>query len=213
MDNTTRLQYLAAMGIDVWVPRYVDEGAAAQEDSWEVLNAEMQACQLCALSHTRQQVVIGSGNQQADWFWVTEAPSLEDEQQGEPFADNTSELFIEMLRAIQLNRDEIFMTHIVKCRPVDDHDPKVAELNACAPFLARQISLVQPKIIIAVGRIAAHQLLQSKASLGELRETSYEFSGIPLVVMYHPAYLLRSLTKKREAWQDMQRALSFFSKQ
>ncbi|CAB5500950.1 Uracil-DNA glycosylase, family 4 (EC [Bathymodiolus thermophilus thioautotrophic gill symbiont] len=213
MDNTTRLQYLAAMGIDVWVPRYVDEGAAAQEDSWEVLNAEMQACQLCALSHTRQQVVIGSGNQQADWFWVTEAPSLEDEQQGEPFADNTSELFIEMLRAMQLNKDEIFMTHIVKCRPVEDHDPKVAELNACAPFLARQISLVQPKIIIAVGRIAAHQLLQSKASLGELRETSYEFSGIPLVVMYHPAYLLRSLTKKREAWQDMQRALSFFSKQ
>lgn len=213
MDNTTRLQYLAAMGIDVWVPRYVDEGAAAQEDSWEVLNAEMQACQLCALSHTRQQVVIGSGNQQADWFWVTEAPSLEDEQQGEPFADNTSELFIEMLRAMQLNKDEIFMTHIVKCRPVEDHDPKVAELNACAPFLARQISLVQPKIIIAVGRIAAHQLLQSKASLGELRETSYEFSGIPLVVMYHPAYLLRSLTKKHEAWQDMQRALSFFSKQ
>ncbi len=213
MDNTTRLQYLAAMGIDVWVPRYVDEGAAAQEDSWEVLNAEVQACQLCALSHTRQQVVIGSGNQQADWFWVTEAPSLEDEQQGEPFADNTSELFIEMLRAMQLNKDEIFMTHIVKCRPVEDHDPKVAELNACAPFLARQISLVQPKIIIAVGRIAAHQLLQSKASLGELRETSYEFSGIPLVVMYHPAYLLRSLTKKREAWQDMQRALSFFSKQ
>lgn len=213
MDNTTRLQYLAAMGIDVWVPRYVDEGAAAQEDSWEVLNAEMQACQLCALSHTRQQVVIGSGNQQADWFWVTEAPSLEDEQQGEPFADNTSELFIEMLRAMQLNKDVIFMTHIVKCRPVEDHDPKVAELNACAPFLARQISLVQPKIIIAVGRIAAHQLLQSKASLGELRETSYEFSGIPLVVMYHPAYLLRSLTKKREAWQDMQRALSFFSKQ
>jgi len=213
MDNATRLQYLAAMGIDVWIPRYAEDDTETQEDSWQALNAEMQACQLCALSHTRQQVVIGSGNQQADWFWVTEAPSWEDEQQGEPFADNTSELFIEMLRAMQLNKDEIFMTHIVKCRPAEDHDPRVAELNACAPFLARQISLVQPKIIIAVGRIATNQLLHSKTSLGELRETSHEVSGIPLVVMYHPAYLLRSLTKKREVWQDMQRALSLFFKQ
>jgi len=220
MDNATRLQYLAAMGIDVWVPRYAEADAEtqarvidSQEDSWEVLNAEMRACQLCALSESRQQVVIGSGNQQADWLWVTEEPSLEDEQQGMPFADEAGELLTEMLRAMQLNKDEIFMTHIVKCRPAEDHDPKVAELKACAPFLARQISLIQPKIIIAVGRIAAHQLLQSKTSLGELRETSHEFSGIPLVVMYHPAYLLRSLTKKREAWQDMQRALSVFSQQ
>lgn len=220
MDNATRLQYLAAMGIDVWVPRYAEEGAETQElvtddqeDNWEVLNAEMRACQLCTLSATRQQVIVGSGNFQADWLWVTEAPSLEDERQDMPFADGSRELFDEMLRAMQLSRDDVFVTHIVKCRPVEDHDPKVAELNACAPFLARQISLVQPKIIIAVGRIAAHQLLQSKTSLGELRETSYEFSGIPLVVMYHPAYLLRSLTKKREAWQDMLRALSVFPKQ
>ena len=220
MDNATRLQYLAAMGIDAWVPRYAEEGTETQdlvidkqEDSWEVLNSEMRACQLCALSATRQQVVVGSGNPQADWLLVTEAPSLEDEQKGMPFADDSSELFDEMLRAMQLSRDDVFVTHIVKCRPAEDHDPKVAELNTCAPFLARQISLVQPKIIIAVGRIAAHQLLQSKTSLGELRETSYEFSGIPLVVMYHPAYLLRSLTKKREAWQDMQRALNVFPKQ
>ncbi|NOQ82115.1 MAG: uracil-DNA glycosylase, partial [Methylophaga sp.] len=202
MDNATRLQYLAAMGIDAWVPRYAEEGTETQdlvidkqEDSWEVLNSEMRACQLCALSATRQQVVVGSGNPQADWLLVTEAPSLEDEQKDMPFADDSSELFDEMLRAMQLSRDDVFVTHIVKCRPGEDHDPKVAELNTCAPFLARQISLVQPKIIIAVGRIAAHQLLQSKTSLGELRETSYEFSGIPLVVMYHPAYLLRSLTK------------------
>ncbi|MCF7971739.1 MAG: uracil-DNA glycosylase [Methylococcaceae bacterium] len=222
MDNATRLQYLAAMGIDVWVPRYAEEGAEvqaqapvidSQEDSWEALNAEMRACQQCTLSEARQQVVIGSGNPRADWLWVTEAPSLADEQQGMPFADEAGELLTEMLRAMQLNRDEIFITHIVKCRPTEDHDPKVAELNACTPFLVRQVNFIQPKIIIAVGRIAAHQLLQSKASLGELRESSHEFSGIPLVVMYHPAYLLRTLSKKREAWQDMQRALSLFSKQ
>lgn len=220
MDNATRLQYLAAMGIDVWVPRYAEEETEtqervinSQEDSWAVLNAEMRACQLCSLSATRQQVVVGSGNQQADWLWVTEAPSLEDERQGIAFVNEAGELLTEMLRAMQLNKDEIFITHIVKCRPVEDHDPKVPELNACAPYLARQISLIQPKIIVAVGRIAAHQLLQSKATLGELRESSHEFSGIPLVVMYHPAYLLRALSKKREAWQDMQGALTLFSKQ
>ncbi|MBE0468956.1 MAG: uracil-DNA glycosylase [Methyloprofundus sp.] len=220
MDNATRLQYLAAMGIDVWVPRYAEQEAKtqalvidSQDDSWDLLNAQMRACQLCALSEARQQVLVGSGNSQAEWLWVTEAPSLEDEQQGMPFADEAGELFTEMLRAMQLSRDEVFVTHIVKCRPAEDHDPKVAELNACAPFLARQISLIKPKVIVAVGRIAAHQLLQSKTNLSELRDSSYEFSDIPLVVMYHPAYLLRSLTKKREAWQDMQRALGLFSQQ
>jgi len=221
MNNATRLQYLSAMGIDVWVPRNADPGAETQElsndyveDSWDVLNAEMQACQLCALCESRAQVVVGSGNQQADWLWVTEEPSLEDEQQGVPFADMaTSELLTEILRAMHLKKAEVFITHIVKCRPEQGRDPKVQELSACAPFLARQISLLQPKVIVAVGRIAAHELLQSKASLVELRETTHEFSGIPLVVMYHPAYLLRALTKKQDAWQDMQRALTLFSKQ
>ncbi|BCG63926.1 MAG: uracil-DNA glycosylase [Methyloprofundus sp.] len=217
MDNTTRLQYLAAMGIDVWVPRYIEEQADIQaiavnvsDDNWEILQAEIMACQQCELGKTRQQAVLGAGNQDADWMWITEAPGAEDEQQGQPFSDHSALLLTEMLRAMQLSREEVFITNIVKCRPPADREPKIHELSACAPFLERQIALVQPKIIIAVGRIAAHKLLQSKATLSELRQASYELGGIPLVVMYHPAYLLRALTQKSKAWQDMQRALTLF---
>ena len=219
MDNTTRLQYLSAMGIDVWVPRTIAENLAAvnlapeaEEDSWGILQAEMLACQQCDLCQSRQQVVTGAGNQHADFLWVTEAPGFEDEQQGKPFADHSGELLTEMLRAMQLSREDVFITHIVKCRPPDDRDPKVPELAACEHFLQRQISLIQPKVIIALGRISAQKLLQSKAPLAELRETEHEFSGIPLQTIYHPAYLLRSLTEKAKAWQDMQQALTLYEK-
>ena len=221
MDNSTRLQYLSAMGIDVWVPRNVavEEAVPTEvfvteptEDNWETLQAEMMACQQCDLYQTRQQVVTGTGNRLADFLWVTEAPSLEDEQQGLVFADHSGMLLTEMLRAMNLSREDIFMTHIVKCRPPKDRGPRVKELEACEHYLQRQIALVQPKIIIAVGRVAAHKLLQSKVPLAELRESVHEFSGIPLLTIYHPAYLLRSLTEKSKAWQDMQRALTLFEK-
>lgn len=219
MDNTTRLQYLSAMGIDVWVPRYVEEqNVVATEvltpesatDNWGTLQAEIRACQQCDLHQTRQQVVLGSGNRHADYLWVTEAPSQEDEQQGLPFADHSGALLTEMLRAMKLSREDVFITHIVKCRPPEDRDPRVKELEACQNYLQRQIALVQPKIMIAVGRIAAHKLLQSKVPLAKLRESVHEFSGIPLLTIYHPAYLLRSLTEKSKAWQDLQRALTLF---
>ena len=219
MDNKIRLQYLSAMGIDVWVPRIAEENAATEAlvaevevDNWDKLQAEMAVCQQCDLSQARHQVVLGSGNQHADFFWVTEAPSQEDEQQGRPFVDHSGELFTEMLRAMKLSRKDVFITHIVKCRPPEDRDPRVKELEACEHYLQRQIALVQPKIIIAVGRIAAQKLLHNKAPLAELRESEHEFSGIPLVTIYHPAYLLRSLTEKSKAWQDMQRALTLFEK-
>ncbi len=223
MDNSTRLQYLSAMGIDVWVPRRVEEEREtvtkivapepkSVEDNWDTLNAEMMACQQCDLCQTRQQVVPGAGNHHADYLWVTEAPSLEDEQQGKPFADHSGRLLTEMLRAMNLTREDVFITHIVKCRPPEDKDPKVKELEACEHYLQRQIALIQPKIIIAVGRVAAHKLLQSKVPLAELRESVHEFSGIPLLTTYHPAYLLRSLTEKPKAWQDMLRVLTLFEK-
>ncbi|NOR81308.1 MAG: uracil-DNA glycosylase [Methyloprofundus sp.] len=219
MDNTTRLQYLSAMGIDAWVPRATEENAAAESlatevevDNWEKLQTEMAVCQQCDLAQSRHQVVLGSGNQHADFLWVTEAPSQEDDQQGVPFADHSGELLTEMLRAMRFSREEVFITHIVKCRPPEDRDPRVKELEACEHYLQRQIALVQPKIIIAVGRIAAQKLLHNKAPLAELRESEHEFSGIPLLAIYHPAYLLRSLTEKSKAWQDMQRALTLFEK-
>ncbi|OQK15102.1 DNA polymerase [Methyloprofundus sedimenti] len=219
MDNTTRLQYLSAMGIDVWVPRIIAENTEieamasdAAKDSWSSLHTEMRACQQCDLCQTRQQVVIGAGNQHADYMWITEAPGLEEEQQGLPFADDSAELLTEMLRAMQLSREQVYITHIVKCRPPEDRDPKAQELVACDAFLQRQIALIQPKVLIAVGRIAAHKLLQSKAPLADLRGIEHQFSGVPLITMYHPAYLLRSLTEKSKAWQDMQMALTLLNK-
>lgn len=219
MDNTTRLQYLSAMGIDVWMPRIVAESTEiearapdAAKDNWASLLTEMRACQQCDLCQTRQQVVIGAGNQHADYMWITEAPGLEEEQQGLPFVDDSAELLTEMLRAMQLSREQVYITHIVKCRPPEDRDPKAQELVACEAFLQRQIALIQPKVLIAVGRIAAHKLLQSNAPLADLRGIEYQFSGIPLITMYHPAYLLRSLTEKSKAWQDMQMALTLLNK-
>lgn len=221
MDNVTRLKYLSAMGIDVWIPRDAEENTAIDDlipdsavvaDNWEVLDAAITGCQQCELHQSRYQAVLGFGNQQADFLWVTEAPSEDDDQQGIPFADSSGVLLTEMLRAMNLNKEDVFITHIVKCRPPEDRDPRVKELAACGQYLQRQIALVQPKIIIAVGRVAAHKLLQSKAPLAELRESEHEFLGIPLLTIYHPAYLLRSLTEKSKAWQDMQRALTLFEK-
>lgn len=216
MDNTTRLQYLSAMGIDVWVPR---ENAKAENltlevepDNWDALRAEVQACQQCDLCQTRKQVVIGVGNQQADYLLITEAPGQEDEQQGHPFADHSAELLAEMLRAMQLSREQVYMTHIVKCRPPEDRSPKSQELEACEHYLLREIALIRPKVLIAIGRIAAQKLLQNKAPLAELRGVGQQFAEIPLVAMYHPAYLLRSLTDKSKAWQDIQLALTLFNK-
>ncbi len=219
MHNTTRLQYLSAMGIDVWVPRTFaesteieDTAADVAEDSWVSLHAEMRACQQCDLCQARQQVVIGAGNQHADYMWISEAPNLKEEQQGLPFADDSAELLTEMLRAMQLSREQVYITNIVKCRPSEDRDPKSQELVACETFLQRQIALIRPKVLIAVGRIAAHKLLQSKAPLADLRGIEHQVLGIPLIAMYHPAYLLRSLTEKSKAWQDMQMALTLLNK-
>jgi len=218
MDNITRLHYLSALGIDVWIPRNVelsDQISIADnditDDNWERLQADMHACQQCDLCTTRTQVLVGSGNPHADYLWITEAPNLEEDQQGQPFADASNELFIEILRAIQLTKEDVFITHIVKCRPADDHAPKVHQLEACASFLDRQIALLQPKIIVALGRVAAHKLLQSKANLTELRRSEHTYFGIPLIVTYHPKYLLRSLTEKAKTWQDIQRALTLIN--
>jgi len=211
MDDSTRIQYLSAMGVDVWVPRATENTSELVEplqDTWDALQTDINACQQCELCQTRQQPVCGSGNQQAEFLWLTDAPNLQEEQQGAAFTDQTAELFDEILRAVGLNRSAIFSTHIVKCRPVEDKEPKVAELQACDMFLQREIAMVQPKRIFAVGRIAAQQLLRTKVSVSELRQATHEYQGIPVSVLYHPAYLLRKLSEKASMWNDLQRALA-----
>lgn len=228
MDNLTRLQYLEAMGIDVWIPRKVEQveehklvdearlGETEQSDSglanWKDLQKEVADCRLCTLCETRTQTVFGAGNQNADWMLIGEAPGQKEDFQGEPFVGPAGKLLTEMVRAIGLERNTVYIANIIKCRPPNNRDPKVEEIITCNAYLQRQIKLVEPKIILAVGRVAAQTLLGSDEPLSKLRGIPHQLSGIPLVVVYHPAYLLRSLLEKRKAWQDLQLAMKQIEK-
>ena len=224
MDNALRLQYLEAMGIDIWVPRASvqneqlvssdsvtdndePETQESANDSWDSLQAEVANCKKCALCATRTQTVFGSGNKQADWMLVGEAPGQHEDEQGLPFVGNAGLLLTEMLRAIGLTREEVFITNILKCRPPNNRDPHADEVESCNDYLQRQQTLIKPKIILAVGRIAAQTLLKTDESLARLRGKVHAFNNTPVVVVYHPAYLLRSLPEKRKAWQDLMHAL------
>lgn len=224
MNNAIRLQYLAAMGINVWVPRMVapvehtlptavieaDSFMTASplndspSDNWDALKTEVQNCTLCDLCNTRTQTVFGIGNQHADWLIIGEAPGEQEDKQGQPFVGVAGQLLTEMLRAIGLSRDEVFIANILKCRPPNNRDPHIDEIKHCKDYLQRQQQLIQPKIILAVGRIAAQALLDTNEPLAKLRGKVHTFNNTPVVVVYHPAYLLRSLSEKRKAWQDLQ---------
>jgi len=231
MDNATRLQYLDAMGIDVWVERdsvpidislsvsrvefnaegFVDD--KTKPDSWFDLQNEVSDCQKCSLCQSRKQVVFGEGNINADWMLVSDEPDESEELEGKPFAGQVGLLLNEIIRAMGQKRDKVYITNIIKCRPTEDRDAKVDELRTCDDYLQRQIVLLKPKIIIALGRVAAQHLLKTKEPLSKIRGVRREVNGIPLVVIYHPAYLLRSLLEKRKAWHDLQVAINIYQEE
>ncbi len=175
---------------------------------WAALKARVGACQACSLHQSCTQTVFGAGNQNADLMIIGEAPNADEDRQGEPFVGHVGLLLNAMLKAIGLDRSEVFFANIIKCCPPDNRDPHVDEANCCEPFLQRQIELVRPKVILAVGRVAAQNLLKSDAAVGSLRGREHLLAEtkIPLVVTYHPAYLLRSPDQKGKAWQDLLRA-------
>ena len=234
MEEQRRLYYLEKMGIQAWVPRTAQQediptgpdpglptGQATPQAQPDVaagaspvagldeLRNVVAACTLCALHRTRTQTVFGSGNPQADWLVVGEAPGFEEDRQGQPFVGRAGQLLTKMLRAIDLEREEVFIANILKCRPPDNRDPQPQEIGHCLSYLRQQIDLIQPKIILAMGRIAAQSLLDTNSAIGRLRGTEQYFADteIPVVVTYHPAYLLRSPQQKRKAWEDLQRAV------
>jgi DNA polymerase len=210
----TRRDYLAALEIDVWTLRgaevtSVEEApttAAVHElQDWAGLRQGVADCTACDLHRTRTQTVFGVGSETADWMIIGEAPGAEEDRRGEPFVGRAGKLLDEMLRAIGLDRNAVFIANTLKCRPPNNRDPSVAEAAACRHFLERQIELIRPRLILAVGRIAAQKLLQTDAPLGQLRGARHSLgeAQIPLVVTYHPAYLLRSPSQKRKVWQDL----------
>ncbi|MFI3186355.1 MAG: uracil-DNA glycosylase [Methylococcaceae bacterium] len=213
MDNVTRLQYLEAMGIAVWLPRVavdqlqVPDAKVKLTDNWESLQAEVSRCKRCDLCETRKSTVSGAGNINAEWLIVGEAPGLSEDQQGLPFVGKTGLLLTEMLRAINLAREDVFITNVLKCRPPDNREPKSHEVETCKTYLLREHALLKPKIILALGHVAAQALLNTQEPLVELRGKVHALNDTPLVVVYHPAYLLRSLLGKRKAWEDLKFAM------
>ena len=211
-----RRAYLQAMGIDVWLPRDADDDdaladaeadgrteAAPPATGWEELRACVAGCTRCALAESRTNTVFGVGNPDADWMIIGEAPGAEEDRQGEPFVGRAGKLLDQMLLAIGQSRERVFIANILKCRPPNNRDPKPDEAAACRDYLEQQIALVRPRIVLAVGRIAAQNLLGSEEPVGRMRGRPYELNGTPLVVTYHPAYLLRSPSQKRKSWSDL----------
>ena len=185
---------------------------AASSCDWDGLQAEVKACTACPLHQTRTQTVFGVGDPAADWMVIGEAPGEQEDLQGEPFVGRAGLLLNEMLRAIGLSREQVFIANILKCRPPKNRDPQPAEAAACEGYLKRQIACVKPKIILAVGRIAAQNLLKTTTPIGKLRGRLHDYQGVPLVVTYHPAYLLRSPLEKRNAFDDLRLARQTYRK-
>lgn len=180
-------------------------GEGGDSPGWDALATRVQSCTLCEeLVANRTQTAFGVGDREADWLFIGEAPGAEEDRQGEPFVGRAGKLLDAMLGALGLERGRgVYIANILKCRPPNNRDPRPDESQNCRPFLDAQIALIRPKIIVALGRIAAQNLLGTDTPIGKLRGCSWEYGGIPLVVTYHPAYLLRSPTEKRRAWNDL----------
>lgn len=212
MNSELRQEYLEALGLKSWRLRAqaapaLESAAAAREAGvdWPELRARVAACTRCGLSATRTQTVFGVGNLQADWLIVGEAPGADEDRKGEPFVGRAGQLLNSMLHAVGLAREQVYIANVLKCRPPGNRDPNPTEAAECLPYLERQIALLKPKIMLAVGRIAAQNLLRTDKTLGSLRQQVHRFgvSQVPLIVTYHPGYLLRTPTDKRKAWEDL----------
>ena len=175
---------------------------------WEALRTRVAGCVACSgLATRRTQTVFGVGDPNADWLFIGEAPGAEEDRRGEPFVGRAGQLLDNMLAALGLARGEnVYIANILKCRPPGNRDPLPEEVTACRPFLDRQIALIAPRVVVALGRVAAQAVLDTDAPLGRLRGEDHDCAGIPLVVTYHPAYLLRSPADKTKAWTDLLRA-------
>lgn len=228
MSQDLHNEYLQAMGVQRWVVRegvedLVVDGVPEQQTAtaepvmqdWLALEAQVAGCQKCVLHESRTQTVFGVGNKDADWLIIGEAPGDEEDRQGEPFVGPAGELLAEMLFAAGLQREDIYIANILKCRPPANRDPLPDEVACCQAYLQQQIALMQPQLIFAVGRIAAHNLLQKKEKLGDLRGKVHHYgeTNIPVIVTYHPAYLLRSPLEKRKVWYDLQFAQAVYRQQ
>ena len=234
-SNATKKLYLDAMGIKIWqrrgvnsvvadpAPAHVSGGPSTDISphispksnrldiagaDWNQLGKMVAGCMACGLHETRTQTVFGVGSTSARWVFVGEAPGVDEDRQGEPFVGRAGKLLNSMLAALGLKREEVYIANVLKCRPPRNRDPRTEEVAQCEPYLLRQIEMIHPSIIVALGRHAVHSLLKTDKALGKLRGMKHDYHGIPLIATYHPAYLLRSPQEKRKAWDDLKLAKS-----
>ena len=218
--------HLDAIGIPVWTRRSV-AGAARRGETFrtgvgatlpasrelEKIDAQVRDCRKCALHRTRTQTVFGVGRPDAACMFIGEGPGAEEDARGEPFVGRAGKLLDAMLAAIGLGRSDVYIANIVKCRPPRNRDPHADEIIACSGYLRRQIETVSPRLLVAAGRVAAQSLLSTTKPIGQLRGRTYRYGEdrLPVLVMYHPAYFLRSPLEKRKAWEDLVRVRSVLS--
>ncbi len=227
---STGEEFLKAMGVEVWKLRDrqgeidLDQAELVRSSETETtpekvqvpdienmdvqeLQAAVAACQRCQLSKTRTNTVFGAGALDADLFFIGEGPGREEDLQGLPFVGRAGKLLTAMIAAVGFERDQVYIANVVKCRPPNNRDPLTDEASACSRYLRRQIEIIKPKVIVALGRVSAQLLLDTEVSLGALRgrPQKYRDTGIDVVVTYHPAYLLRKPTEKRKSWDDLWR--------
>lgn len=198
------------------IPESEAAGQPLQEDSFEQkkllleeLHREALACNRCALAQSRTNLVFGAGSPDADLMFIGEAPGYHEDQQGIPFIGRAGQLLTKIIEAIGLTREDVYISNILKCRPPQNRDPSFEETINCYPYLLRQIEIIKPKIIVALGGVAAKKLLKTDTPTGRLRGEFHEFQGTRLIVTYHPAYLLRSPAEKRKTWEDMKKVRDF----
>jgi DNA polymerase len=181
-----------------------DRAARVARMDWPALKTAVATCEACGLCKTRTKTVFGVGDERAEWMLVGEAPGAEEDARGEPFVGQAGRLLDSMLAAVGLRRGEtVYIANVLKCRPPGNRNPEPFEVAQCSPHLVRQIALIQPKLIVALGRAAAQLLLNTDASIASLRGKLFRYQGVTTIVTYHPAYLLRNLPDKSKAWEDL----------
>ena len=200
MSDLLNHYYLQTMGIDVWLQRQVNPGCGKQLSA---LAGEVASCTRCALHKTRKQTVFSRGNPQAKLMIIGEAPGFYEDQQGLPFVGKAGGLLNQMISSIDMSEEDVYIANVLKCRPPDNRDPDFEEIAQCSAYLARQIELIEPRLILALGRFAGQFLLNKPLPLKQLRNELHYYKEIPFLVSYHPAYLLRNPKDKKKAFVDL----------
>jgi len=213
-DLKAYLEYLKEMGIEALptAEEKAEKMIPSEAPTLEEIRRELGDCKRCKLHRTRRTIVFGEGNKKAKLMFIGEGPGYDEDVQGRPFVGKAGQLLTRIIQSIHLEREEVYIANIIKCRPPQNRNPEPDEIKSCSPFLMKQIQAIQPKIICALGAFAAQTLLQTDAKITSLRGRTFDFKGIKVLPTYHPAFLLRNPDKKREVWEDMKQIAEWLAK-